>query len=387
MSRGAKVAGWAAMIAVLALGLEILSYAALRLVPTFGFFAYRPPTVTEADFATYLQDRHPTLGWPSASWLGDNTDDRGARLSPANAALGDTRPCISVYGDSFAFSDEVDAKDAWANVLADDLGCRVDNYGVGGFGTDQALLRFEGHLDQGRDPGDTVILTILPDNLNRNVNQWRYLLGSHPLSFKPAFRAGDGVALEPLFSGGLAAVHTIAADPSAHLPAETYAPGDPGLRRPQRMRFPYSLTLARIGLNHLRGYRAGAPDGRRFLANQPTYYDTPDGPSAQKLKVTAHILGRFAAACATPGRTCVLLLIPDPELVFQAGRDGTHDLDGWLRQAATGLTYLDATAMFADLDDICAHMTNPQGCNGHYSPAGYARLAGFVQDRLGLAGR
>ena len=253
---GARLAGWIAILAFLAICAEVMSFAALKLVPQFRQFTYRVPEVSEAAYQAYLDERDPVLGWPAPSRLPDIADARGARRSPANAALGDVAPCISVYGDSFAFGDEATDAKAWANVLAGNLGCRVDNYGIGGFGTGQALLRFESHLAEGKVLGDVIVLTMFPDNLNRNVNQWRYLLTRQPLWFKPAFHVTpDGtVALAPLFDGDYAAFQALTQDPGAWLPGEAYLPGAPGFRRPVPEGFPYSVTLGRILVDQIQGF-------------------------------------------------------------------------------------------------------------------------------------
>jgi hypothetical protein len=66
----------------------------------------------------------------------------GARPSPA---FPDTTPdtsVVSLYGSSFTQSSNSDAE-AWGNVLAQIAGVRVANYGQGGYGTDQAYLRYK----------------------------------------------------------------------------------------------------------------------------------------------------------------------------------------------------------------------------------------------------
>lgn len=379
----AKFTGWVFIGLFLFLLTEILSFSALRLVPKFARLIYIPPQINRHEYETYLADRDPVLGWPGLGWLASFADTRGARISPENAALGDTAPCISIYGDSFAFSAEVGPEHAWANTLARNLDCRVDNYGVGGYGLDQAVLRFENHLAQGQPIADTVILTLYPDNLNRHLNQWRYLLGSSLLSFKPAFHVSEsGVVLEPLFTGTYAEAKALTNNPAIALPAEGYAPGSPGFGRKEFLQFPYSVTLGHILYDLGRSFRNFDTEGWSNLRNQPSYYDNPTGPSVNKLAVAEHILERFAATCAAYEKNCVLLVIPDPELVYQRKFFGAHDLSDWLQVVVLDMIFWDATDMFRSLSDICAHVTRPNSCHGHYNSAGYARLANFVRAML-----
>ncbi len=379
---GARLAGWVAILAFLALCAEVMSFAALKLVPQFRQFTYNVPEVSEAAYRTYLDERDPVLGWPSPDRLSDFADARGARISPANAALGDISPCISVYGDSFAFGDEASDTEAWANVLAETLGCRVDNYGIGGYGTGQALLRFESHLAEGKELGDVIVLTMYPDNLNRNVNQWRYLLTRQPLWFKPAFYvtpSGD-VALAPLFDGDYATFQALTQDPASYLPGETYLPGAPGFRRPVPEGFPYAVTLGRILTDQVRNFR-GFEDRANFY-NYPTHFDSAAGPSENKRKVATHIIRRYRAVCADHDKTCVFVITPDPEMILQRSKPGTSALTDWIAPATDGLIFLNGAEIFSDVEDICTHLTRPEACSGHYSAAGYARLADFVKNGL-----
>lgn len=369
--------GWTILVVFLVGLAEIASYGVLTLTPQLKPYLYTPPNVTRAAYEDYLDKRHPVLGWPGEAWLAEKADKRGARLSPANARFGDVASCVEVYGDSFAFGDEASDEDAWANVLAERLGCRVDNYGVGGYGVAQALLRLKGNLDT-RPAAETIILTLYPDNLVRNVNQWRYLLTRNPLTFKPAYYLGEaGVEQAPMFNGDYDDFQRLAADPATHLPTEAHLPGAPSLRAPVRMGFPYSLTVASLAYKFASGFRGFDTDGRSSFYNYPSYYDTSEGPSEEKIAVMGHILKEFREDCGAVARNCVFVLMPDPELLFQRGKFGEHDL-GWLEPAAEGLMFLDGSDVFADVDDICAHLTRPAGCSGHFNSAGYARMAEFV---------
>ena len=376
--------GWA-ILAMFLVGLaEVASFAVLTLTPQLKPYLYTPPEVSREAYEEYLAQRHPTLGWPGEAWLARKADARGARTSPVNAGLGDVPSCVDVYGDSFAFGEEASDEDAWANVLATRLGCRVDNYGVGGYGVGQALLRFEENLEK-RLPADTIILTLYPDNLVRNVNQWRYLLSRNPLAFKPAFHvSGAGTDLAPLFGGDYEAFLKLAEDPSAHLVAEAHLPGAPSLRAPVEMGFPYTLTVASLAIKFARGFRSFDTDGRSSFYNYPSYYDTSDGPFESKKAVARYIIQRFAETCGKVARNCVFVISPDPELLFQREAFGEHDL-GWLKPEGGDLIYLDGADVFADVDDICAHLTKPSVCKGHFSAAGYARMAEFVGDAISSA--
>ncbi len=85
---------------------------------------------------------------------------------------------IALFGDSFTADDDVDDAHAWANQLElalNQAGVRAEvlNFGVGGYGMDQAFLRWQ-NVGRGYQP-DIVIFGFQPENLDRNVNIFRHL--------------------------------------------------------------------------------------------------------------------------------------------------------------------------------------------------------------------
>jgi hypothetical protein len=125
------------------------------------------------------------LGWvtrPFAAWQGDRyaADAEGARIAApghaSDAMPGDVR--VAVFGDSFTWGDGVDYADTWGAVLERTLRERgvpafVRNFGVGGYGMDQAWLRFEKEGPAWRP--QHVVFGLQPENARRNLNMIRPL--------------------------------------------------------------------------------------------------------------------------------------------------------------------------------------------------------------------
>ena len=61
-------------------------------------------------------------------------------MSPVTA---DSRPTILAVGDSCTYGDEVSDNETWPAYLEAEMGTRVWNAGVFGYGLDQAVLRAE----------------------------------------------------------------------------------------------------------------------------------------------------------------------------------------------------------------------------------------------------
>jgi hypothetical protein len=145
----------------------------------------------------------PELGWryrPRYAHGADRINEQGTRNLRVYATVpppGAIR--VAVFGDSFVYGNEVGTAEAWPTRLeVIDPRLEVPNYGVGGYGDDQALLRY-------RRDGSTlhpqiVVLGFTPDDLRRVVNVYRRFIDDRewPLA-KPRFVLDDrgGLQLVP----------------------------------------------------------------------------------------------------------------------------------------------------------------------------------------------
>ena len=139
------------------------------------------------------QSFHPYLGWlqqPGARWSNPTSngevtyeiDCQGRRKNPG---FDDTPMSIAVYGDSYAFCRLVPDDCTWPHYMSEILACHVGNYGVGNYGFDQALLRYESDPPKGVR---VVIMAIVPETIARIQSLWKhYFEYGNILAFKPRF--------------------------------------------------------------------------------------------------------------------------------------------------------------------------------------------------------
>jgi hypothetical protein len=116
---------------------------------------------------------------------------RGSRDYAPVAPEGVTR--LAAFGESFTFGHEVRDHETWEVQLeALDPRLEVPNYGVGAYGTDQALLRAERVLP--RADADIVLVGLMLENIGRNVNRYRpcWVPTSYAPVAKPRFVLEDG---------------------------------------------------------------------------------------------------------------------------------------------------------------------------------------------------
>lgn len=138
---------------------------------------------------------HPVLGWDyppdlvykDVDGIEYHHDGNGARRTCTSFPTTD----VATYGDSFTYCSNVSDDKTWQSILAPKLGTNVLNFGVGGYGPDQAALKYRLH---GTLHAKIVMLCILPENINRIVNIYRpFYTYNDPLALtKPRFMLGTG---------------------------------------------------------------------------------------------------------------------------------------------------------------------------------------------------
>ena len=194
---------WVALVTLMVLGLETFSLLVLYVLKTYHQIDYAPISLTtvpkeqRAELENLLAGRtqyftySATLGWtikPNGTSPQYRANSRGLR---ANREYSPTPPRdvvrISAFGDSFTHASDVANDATWQEALMRlNRNLEVLNYGVPGFGLDQAFLRYrhEGAMDHAH----IVLIGILSESIFRSVNVYRpfYAPGSLPLA-KPRF--------------------------------------------------------------------------------------------------------------------------------------------------------------------------------------------------------
>lgn len=305
------------------------------------------------------------LGWvtrPFATWQGDRyaADAEGARVAAPGgahaAAPGDLR--IAIFGDSFTWGYGVAHGETWGAVLehalrAAGVPASVRNFGVGGYGMDQAWLRFRKEAPVWRP--QHVVFGLQPENARRNLNLIRplYQRNTNAPFSKPRFLREKG-ALRLLNHPALPpdALPALLADFERWPFAPYEAFYTPVRRDPPAMPHLVALLSARL---------AARPDEMDALS-----------PGTEGGDLARAIVDGFAADVAASGARFHVLLLPTRALL--AGREDAeplrrllaalsarHDVVDPSEDLAAALREQGAEAFFAD--------------GGHYAAVGH-RIAG-----------
>jgi hypothetical protein len=287
----------AVALAIVAAAVETVSYFGQSYLASRGII-YQPPDRSRLRDILKLR-RDPRLGWPSPELFGKGDYDRsGSRVNPSFSDP-DQEACVSAYGDSYTWGAEVPNDAAWSNVLSTLLHCRVSNFGVSAYGTDQAYLRFKSNE---RDRAKVVILGYFSENLIRNVNQFRRLLYvENGYGLKPRFILENGsLKLVPLPALSAEEYVAMTRNPGSVLVHDYLLPGGPA--GTTQTGFPFTISLLRTFANYrIRARLSGEPFWAAFYRR---------GHPSQALEVTSSIIQSFHRDARLSGRTPVIVFFP-----------------------------------------------------------------------------
>lgn len=281
----------------------------IRLLGRVAFLPYRPDA--EAASASWHRDeadsygiRDKDLGWAirpngeSSRYTATSHGFRGPKNWATTSSIPEGKVRVSVHGDSFTHGTGVQLQDTWADQLQQlRTNLEVLNFGVPGYGTDQAFLRFL--RDGRRFDAQFHILGIWTENLARNLNVVRFYLN-------PAEPVGTSKPRFVLVSGNLVVVNSPVLSRQAFLDTVLQRKVSPVVEhdywyREDEQRFPfyYHLQTVRAALSVYNAYQ------RRELRNR-LYFDR----ESEALKVTVAIAAAFKNEVEALGFRAYVSVIP-----------------------------------------------------------------------------
>lgn len=279
------------------------------------------------------------LGWAPPRSGGDGEfryDERGAREAPSARSEGGRR--VFVFGDSFVHGDEVAAADTFPARLARTSGWAVSNFGVSGYGLDQALLR--ARLVLAEHEADEVWLCFVPATALRVVNLYGPVLrhDDATISFKPRFVLDDEGSVRRIANPAAdpGAVPRLLGDADAFAEAvgrfETFVARWPQAYAKRGSHWSHAFATTRILMTRLER-------GERF---PDEWLDDPDSEVSRLL---VELVATCAADVAASGARFRLVVLPDGRsLRRRAARDGHAYWDGLVtRVRARGIDVVDLT--------------------------------------------
>jgi GDSL-like Lipase/Acylhydrolase family len=360
--------------AIARLGLLALGTRGLRYEPIAESLSAADRRALEevlAGRSRYL-DYHRELGWalrPGGErrplYHANAEGFRAEREYPAQPPAGTVR--VAAFGDSFTHGDEVPFRETWAARL-ERHGLEVLNFGVGGYGLDQALLRYR--MEGKRYHPRIVLIGYMSEDLERSVNVYRPF--SHPGSqaplAKPRFRLDhDTLVLVPnpvptaagyrrLLDSSTVALARLGADDYFYRTQEHASAWD-------------VLGAVRLGKLALRVLRQ---------ADGPIVRGTYN-PRSEAFRVTVATFAAFVREVRADGAKPMIVIFPTRFDIQRYWRNRTRSYDA-LRTVldSAGLPYVDMVEAF----EACRHLEPSVLAPHHYSTLGNARVAAYLGSRL-----
>jgi len=320
-----------------------------------------------------------TLGWTvipnrktedglsasSAEGLRSATQGEVLRLGPGNCR-------VALVGDSFTFGDGVRFEDSWGYRLEQLLpqGCRVLNFGVGGYGVDQMYLRYKRDVPSWKP--NLVILSFIDPDLDRTMSAYSWLFFDQGNSLpKPRFLLDQGGTLT-IVNQPLPKAEDIFMRPSIHdVPFVEY---DRKYKRTDWDRPQWSYVHRSYFLRLLISLYRFSDKDRPFVSE------------ADKHAVNSSLLTAFVDAVHKDGAIPLIVYLPNKRDFKKQPpwkSEGLHILQN------AQLEHVDLTSCLKRDSEPNHFIPNGKPHNGHYTPQANATVAAclgpIVQDRLGRA--
>ena len=373
LSRRKRIVFSLILLAFVWLILDTGAYLALRVVSTrLGiFYGLKPPT--DAELAAFTKAGFdPVLGWdlrPSVAH-GPLGEKQGHPYTPQ------ARYKVKAFGDSFTEGVR-EPSNSFEYAVEEQTGWTCLNFGVSGYGPDQALLKYQ----RSTVPSEYTLLGILDENIGRSVNSLR---GFYTL--EESFRAKPRFVRQP--DGRIVLVPN-----PIHSAADLVKLKDPafveGLRRydywtqyyeslnaPRELRWPATLTI----LPHLNFF---VRQGSQLLRStvRPTYesalwrsrYYHLYEPGSTGIAVLDHIVDEFITTAHDRGETPVVLVFAAREtmdIMRQFGRKPYQTLVDHLKERQ--VAFIDYGDLFVNEPDLPQwYVPN----DGHFNAIGNRHVA------------
>lgn len=291
---------------------------------------------------------------------------------------------LSLFGDSFTGGNE-EIEKSWAYLLEKKIGRPVLNFGEGGYGTDQAYLRFEKRYI-GKIKTPYVCLGIMSENIARVINRYRgfYLRRTLIEYTKPMFyrgKNGDTVLLpNPLKTPDditlLSDVDFLKKIGEKDFWYNYYEKH--GLNK--KVHFPYSYFL----INALPYYVERYYNTR--IKNRSDYYMLYNNTYA--LSLMEHIILKFVNRAKENNTFPIILFLPNwKDLTDYQNHEETVYHDFYLQIKSENDAIFDAINYFVPYlkkgENAASFFTSYE--DGHYNPYGERIVAeGFYKDLITL---
>ncbi|MEK6862818.1 MAG: hypothetical protein AABW57_01500 [Nanoarchaeota archaeon] len=281
-------------------------------------------------------------------------DEKGARFNPFYRKL---QSRISIYGDSFAMSRQVNDDETIAYYLSELTQTNVLNFGVGNYGIDQSLLRMRREYEKNKT--NIVIQAFVPEQILRVVSYWKHYLeyGNH-FGFKPRFELEN---------------HKLRLIPNI---------------MDNKEKFNHLIEL----LPEIKRYDYWYE--RKFKKDFGAIYDFDQRMESNlKWRVRSYkdeecfktfiaLIDLFKEDSQDKGFRPILTVLPYKNDILFSRESNNSYYNNFIEECRNKLTILDLMENFINLDNLDLYFSDNTKYGGHYSKHGNKLVAKVIFDRL-----
>lgn len=299
-------------------------------------------------------------------------------------------PAVAAFGDSYVFCRQVEDDETWEAQLAQlgDIG--VMNYGVGNYGLDQALLRYE--ASNLPNSVGVVILGFVPETICRIQSYWKhYLEFGNTFAFKPRF------SINPV--GDLELIENIMSAPKCFRDLPDYLTKIKKYDKfyfqkfkSYQFRFPYTLCFLKHPLRHtkliffvaLKQLLQAVSILNSRIDSLPFSVIMKDNVrDANKLyleqesrELLTLLLGRFKTVAGSRGHVPLVLVMPQLFDLKAIKKSSVANYQEYFKALDIGLSIIDITDNMMEERIEKFYINDKYG--GHFSPLGNKVVADRV---------
>jgi hypothetical protein len=389
------------IFAIVEIGLFVVVRLSRRAFPWLISGQDEIPKLDARALQKFLDDSFDSrLGWvrkPDSSGIergqkGDikfHIDSSGSRSN----RFAKLSPSLAAFGDSYVFCRQVEDDETWEAQLSDQNEMGVLNYGVGNYGADQALLRYEGMTLP--SSVQVVVIGFVPETICRIQSCWKhYLEFGNTFAFKPRF------VLDPEGKLSLLENPMQSADDFSCFQdmLSKIQAGDRFYKKKFRtlqFRFPYIVSLLRNPARQIKLVCAIAFRGLlRAIGKSTVWSESLPFALVMKDNIRAShrmysdnestelmgaILSRFKEVAMSRGHIPLVLVMPQL-LDLKLAKYAKSPYQDFFRNMNTLLPVLDLTDKFLNREIEKLYINDQFG--GHFSPAGNYLVAEAVSNWL-----
>ena len=301
--------------------------------------------------------------------LGWDVYNGSPRPSPPFSDKKNVNYCGFIFGDSFSHADEVLDHETWGNLLSKKIDCPIANYGVGGFGTDQALLKMERMINKKEknlsSKKKIIFFGIYEEMLKRNVSaSWLfYCCPDQKKSLKPYFilQNQDSIKLKKI-PEKITLKSVI-----EHHEYDRYYPIF-------TLNFPYSFQIFKNFLNRVKNFLR---HNHNFTQAENLTYNDDQVVIIQNL-----LMKRAADLALDKGYKIIFVFFPTPNEAYY-GNNIYNNFKNNTLEVFKNNTDIIIIDLLPELNKIKELKKNQlKAPNGHYNAEGNKQISRIIFDKL-----